>query len=99
MVGEPQGGGAVAGRFVVGAADAAVPVVGGDSGQLAVTEPDAGLTFPDRVEPADLVQFGGGDLLGEQSEHTAGFDRAELGGVAGGNDPGPSLPGRLLQQG
>ena len=57
VVGEPHGGGAVAGGFVVGAADAAVPVVGGDRGQVAVAEPDAGLPFPGRVEPADLVQF------------------------------------------
>ena len=71
-------GGAVVGGFLVGAADAAVPVVGGDRGQVAVAEPDAGLAFPVRVEPADLVQLGGGDLLGQQPEHAAGVDRAEL---------------------
>ena len=42
------------------------------------------------------MQFGGGDFLGEQPEHAAGFDGAELGGVAGGDDPGSGLPGRLL---
>ena len=76
-----------------------MPVVGGDRGQVAVAEPDAGLPFPGRVEPADLVQLGGGDLLGEQPEHAPGFDGAELGGVAGGDDPGPGLPGRLADHG
>ena len=84
---------------MVGAADAAVPVVGGDRGQVAVAEPDAGLPFPFRVEPADLVQLGGGDFAGEQPEHAAGFDGAELGGVAGGDDPGSGLPGRLADHG
>ena len=84
---------------MVGAADPAVPVVGGDRGQVAVAEPDAGLPFPGCVEPADLVQLGGGDLLGEQPEHASGFDGAELGGVAGGDDPGSGLPGRFADHG
>ena len=84
---------------MVGAADAAVPVVGGDRGQVAVAEPDAGLPFPGRVEPADLVQLARRGPPGEQPEHAAGFDGAELGGVAGGDDPGPGLPGRLLHHG
>ena len=85
VVGEPHRGGPVVGGLVVGAADAAVPVVGGDRGRVAVAELDAGVPFPGRVEPADLVQLGGGDFLGEQPEHAAGFDGAELGGVAGGD--------------
>ena len=84
---------------MVGAADAAVPVVGGDRSQVAIAELDAGLPFPGCVEPADLVQLGGRDLLGEQPEHAPGFDRAELGGVAGGDDPGSGLPGRLADHG
>ena len=99
VVGEPHGGGPVVGSLVVGAADPAVPVVGGDRGRVAVAEADAGLPFPGRVEPADLVQLGGGDLSGEQPEHAAGFDGAELGGVAGGDDPGSGLPGRLADHG
>ena len=99
MVGEPHGGGAVVGGFLVGAADPAVPVVGGDRGQVAVAEPDAGLPLPRRVEPADLVQLRGGDLLGQQPEHSPGFDGAELGGVAGGDDPGPGLPGCFADHG
>ena len=95
VVREPHGRGPVVGSLIVGAADTAVPVVGGDRGRVAVAEPDAGLAFPLRVEPADLVQLGGGDFLGEQPEHAAGFDGAELGGVAGGDDPGSGLPGRL----
>ena len=92
-------GGAVVGGFLVGAADPAVPVVGGDRGQVAVAEPDAGLPFPVRVEPADLVQLRGGDLAGQQAEHAPGFDGAELGGVAGGDDPRPGLPGRFGDHG
>ena len=99
VVGEPHRRGAVVGGFLVGAPDPAVPVVGGDRGQVAVAEPDAGLPLPLRVEPADLVQLRGGDLLGQQAEHSPGFDRAELGGVAGGDDPGPGLPGRLADHG
>ena len=76
-----------------------MPVVGGDRGQVAVAEPDAGLPFPGRVEPADLVQLRGGDLPGQQPEHAAGLDRAELGRVAGGDDPCPGLPGRLADHG
>ena len=79
MIGEPHRCGAVAGGFLVGAPDPAVPVVGGGCGQVAVAEPDAGLPFPLRVEPADLVQLRGGDLLGQQPEHSPGFDGAELG--------------------
>ena len=99
MVREPHRGGAVVCGLLVGAADPAVPVVGGDRGQVAVTEPDAGFPFPGRVEPADLMQLRGGDLLGEQPEHAPGFDGAKLGGVAGSDDPGPGLPGRLLHHG
>ena len=76
-----------------------MPVVGGDRGQVAVAEPDAGLPLPRRLEPADLVQFRGGDLAGQQAEHSPGFDRAELGGVAGGGDPRSGLPGRLGDHG
>jgi hypothetical protein len=47
--------------LLVGAADAAVPVVGGDRGEVAVAEPDAGVAFPLGLEPVDLVQPGGGD--------------------------------------
>jgi hypothetical protein len=57
------------------------------------------LPFPGRVESADLVQFSGGNFAGEQPEHAASFDRPELGGIAGGDDPGPGLPGRLLHHG
>ena len=99
VVRQPHRGGPVISSLVVGAADAAVPVVGGDRGRVAVAEADAGLPFPGRVEPADLVQLGGGDLAGEQAEHAAGFDGAELGGIAGGDDPGSGLPGRFADQG
>jgi hypothetical protein len=54
MIGEPHQGGPVAAGFVVSAADAAVPVVGSNSGRVAVAEADAGVAFPFRVEPADL---------------------------------------------
>jgi hypothetical protein len=73
-----------------------VPVVGSYGGQVAVAELDAGLPFPDRVEPADLAQLRSGHFLGQQPEHSPGFDGAELGGVAGGDHPGASLPRRLL---
>ena len=76
-----------------------MPVIDGDRGQVTVAEPDAGLPLPRRVEPADLVQLGGGDLLGQQPEHAPGLDSAELGGVAGGDDPGPGLPGRFADHG
>ena len=46
VVGEPHRGGTVAGGFVVGAADAAVPVVGGDRGQVAVAQADRWLAVP-----------------------------------------------------
>ena len=42
---------------------------------------------------------GGGHFLGQQAEHAAGFDGAELGGVAGGDDPGSGLPGGLADHG
>jgi len=45
------------------------------------------------------VQFGGRDLAGEQPEDAPGFDRAELRGVAGGDDPRSGLLGRLLDHG
>ena len=51
------------------------------------------------VEPADLVQAGGGDFAGEEAEHAAGFDGAELGGVPSGDDAGSGLPGRLGDHG
>ena len=59
----------------------------------------AGLPFPGRVEPADLVQLGDRDFAGEQPEHAPGFDGAELSGIAGGDDPGPGLPGRFAEHG
>jgi hypothetical protein len=34
-----------------------------------------------------VMQLGGGHFAGEQVEHSPGFDRAELRGVAGGGDP------------
>ena len=93
-------GGAVVGGFVVGAADAAVPVVGGDRGQVAVAEPDAGLPLPlPRRTGGPRAARAAGTSLGEQPEHAAGFDGAELGGVAGGDDPGSGLPGRLADHG
>jgi hypothetical protein len=49
-----------------------VPVVGAGRGQVAVTEPDAGLPLPARVEPADLVQLRGGNFLCQQAEHASG---------------------------
>jgi hypothetical protein len=55
VVGQPHRRGPVVGGFLVRAADAAVPVVGGYCGQVAAAEPDAGLAFPRHVEPADLV--------------------------------------------
>jgi hypothetical protein len=72
-----------------------VPVVSGDRGQVTVAEPDAGLPLPLCLEPADLMQLRGGNFLGQQPEHAPGLDGAELGGVAGGDDPGPGLPRRL----
>ena len=99
VVGEPHRGGALVGRFLVGAADPAVSVIDADRGQVTVAEPDAGLPFPCGGEPADLMQFGGGDFGGQEAEHAACLDGAELGGVAGGDDPGSGLPGRLDDQG
>ena len=45
------------------------------------------------------MQLRGGDFLGEQPEHASGFDGAELGGVAGGDDPGSGLPGCFADHG
>ena len=45
------------------------------------------------------MQLRGGDFPGQQSEHSPGLDRAELGGVAGGDDPRPGLPGRFADHG
>ena len=88
VIREPHRCGAVVGGFLVGAPDAAVPVVGGDRGQVAVAEADAGLPLPLRIEPADFVQFRGGDLAGEQPEHSPGnrwLPRIELAvGLEGG---------------
>jgi len=62
VVSEPHRRGPVVGGFLIGAPDPAVPVVGGHSGHIAVTEPDAGHPLPRRIEPADLVQLRGADL-------------------------------------
>ena len=78
VVGEPHRRGAVVGGFLIGASDPAVPVVGGDCGPVAVTEPDAGLPLPRRLEAADLVQLRRGDFGASRREHSSGFDRAEL---------------------
>ena len=99
MVREPHARGPVVGRFLVGAADPAVPVVDGGSGQVAVAEPDAGLPLPLGTEPADLMQLRGGNFPGQQAEHATGLDGAELGSVAGGDDPRPGLPGGLGDHG
>ncbi len=99
MVGQPHGCGAVVGGVLVGAADAAVPVVGGDRGRVAIAEPEAGLPLPRRTEPADLVQLRGPDFPGQEPEHARGLDRAELGGVPGDDDPRSGLPGRLGDHG
>jgi hypothetical protein len=37
--------------------------------------------------------------LAQQPEHTPGFDGAELGGVAGGDDPCSGLPGGFADHG
>ena len=68
MVSQPHRRGAVISRFGVGAADPAVPVVRCGRGQVAIPEPDAGLPLPLCLEPADLVQLCGRDLLGQQPE-------------------------------
>ena len=99
VIGEPHRRGAIIGRFLIGPPDPAVPVVNGDHARVAVTEPDAGLPLPWRLEPADLLQLRGGDLAGQQSEHSPGPDGAELGSVAGSDNPRPSLPGRFADHG
>jgi hypothetical protein len=99
VIGEPHRRGAVVGGFLISVPDPPVPVVGGNRSRVAVAEPDAGFPFPWRREAADLVQFRGGDLAGQQSEHSPGLDGAELGGVAGGDDPRPGLPGRFADHG
>ena len=96
MVGQPHRCGAVVGGVLVADPDPAVPVIGSDCGQVAAAKPDASLPLPLGVEPADLVQLRGGDLLGQQPEHAPGLDRAELRSIASGDDPRPGLPGRLL---
>ena len=77
-----------------------MPVVGGDRGQVAVAEPDAGLAVPIAASNRRTsCSCAAGTSRASRAEHAPGFDGAELGGVAGGDDPGPGLPGRLLHHG
>jgi len=96
VVGQPHRGRAVHGRVLIRAAHPPVPVVGGVRGEVPGPQPHRGGGFPGGVEPADLVQLRARNLAGEQPEHPAGLDRAELLGVPGQHQPRPGLPGRLL---
>ena len=96
VVGQPHAGRAVHGRFLVGAAHLPVPVVGGVRGEITGPQPHRRVGFPGCVEPADLMQLRARDFPGQQPEHPAGLDRAELLGVADQGQPRPGGPGGLL---
>jgi hypothetical protein len=82
VIGQPHRGRAVVRGFLIGAAHPPMPVVGRVGGEITGTKPHRCVGFPGRVEPAYLWQFRVRDLAGEQPEHPAGLDRAELLGVA-----------------
>jgi hypothetical protein len=65
-----------------------VGLVGVEGGLTAISELDAGGSFPLRVEPAHLSQLGDGRSLvaGEKPERTTGLNRRQLSPVAGKED-------------
>ena len=73
VVGEPRGGGALAGGFGVGGPDPAVPVVDGDHAGLPGAQPYRRGGFPRRGEAADLGQLRGRNLPGQEPEHASGL--------------------------
>ena len=71
--------------------DAAVPVVLAERQDVALAQPQRGVPLPGLGEPADLGELPVAVPRGQQAEHAAGLDRAELLGVAHRLRPGPGL--------
>ena len=66
MVGEPGVYGALVGGFPVGSSDPAADVIRGDRGGTPGSQPYRRVRFPLRIEPPDLVEFRGRNLLRER---------------------------------
>ena len=93
--GHEQGVGAVGGQGDVGgrggvhhllgvaAVDAAVLVVVGQHGGVAVAQPQAGVLFPGGAEPGRFGEPGVAEGVGEQGHAAAVLDRLQLAGVPG----------------
>ena len=93
-----QGVGAVGGQGDVGrrggvhhllgvsAVDAAVLVVVGQHGDVAVAQPQAGVLFPGGAEPDRFGEPGVAEGAGEQGHAAAVLDRLQLAGVPGQDD-------------
>jgi hypothetical protein len=72
-------------------------LVVGDHGDVTVPEPERGLFLPLLGEPVHLVDFQGAEPVGQQREHAARVDRAELEFIADRRDPRPGLVGGGLE--
>ena len=104
-VGAAGGQGDVGGRcgvhrlLRVAGVDAAVLVVVGQDGGVAVTKPQAGVLFPGVAEPDGFGQPGVAEPGGEQGHAAAVFDGLELAEVPGQDDLGAAGPGVVDQVG
>ena len=77
--------------------DAAPCLVVRDHGDVTLPELERGVFLPLLGEPVHLVDFHRAEPVGQQREHAARVDRAELVFIAHRHDPGPGLVGCGLQ--
>ena len=88
----------VAHRLVFGGGeDTPLHLVVGDRFEVPVAEGEGSLLFPLAGEPVYLVQLQRAMPVGEQGEHAAGADRAELVFITHGDDAGAAARGGIGQ--